>query len=338
MREFRYDDARARYLSADYPVVLQPEDQQPQPATLPYAGTDYLGVMPAGDAEIDYDAQSQTWSVEDNTLYLVGIAGQQDATTEEVQYFHSDLLGSTSLVTDDDGERVRYGDCSTTGQLVSYTAFGEYVALTATPDPNDPNAVIWSAAIGGDLPAGFPRYGYAAHYGYESGLLAVNGPNTNFPPLALQHLGWRWYDPGIGRFVQRDPIGIAGGRNSYAYVHASPSMSVDPTELVTDDYLNRERIHKYIGIGLPPPPAGRIVGEITCRRVPKHLVHPGQVRGTNWLVDKLRRVVPGQYVVFRWCARYVLPWLCIAYDTIQIPGDSPRFRPEDLADPNGFDM
>ncbi|MGB2987892.1 MAG: RHS repeat-associated core domain-containing protein [Phycisphaerae bacterium] len=44
-------------------------------------------------------------------------------------------------------------------------------------------------------------------------------------------LAARYYDPLIGRFLQRDPIGIRGGLNVYAYVRNAPTIRIDPDGL-----------------------------------------------------------------------------------------------------------
>ncbi|HEV2474070.1 MAG TPA: colicin D domain-containing protein [Chthonomonadales bacterium] len=41
-------------------------------------------------------------------------------------------------------------------------------------------------------------------------------------------LGLRYYDPSVGRFINRDPIDYDGGVNLYAYLHDNPINGADP--------------------------------------------------------------------------------------------------------------
>jgi RHS repeat-associated protein len=66
------------------------------------------------------------------------------------------------------------------------------------------------------------------------GGLGIFTCNLRFPgqyfdrETGLHYNYFRDYDPGIGRYVESDPIGLRGGTNTYLYVLANPLTSIDP--------------------------------------------------------------------------------------------------------------
>jgi len=48
----------------------------------------------------------------------------------------------------------------------------------------------------------------------------------------LHYNRFRYYDPGIGRYISADPIGQAGGINLYPYAALNPTNEIDPLGLV----------------------------------------------------------------------------------------------------------
>ncbi len=213
VREFRYDNPRARYMSRQLDPSSDPDDASTWVPVKPAAWTDYSGVTPYGDIDVDGDGSGNA-IITEHARYAAGMgafarqtldSGQPD----ETRYLHGDLIRSTVLTSDE------AGDAAT---AVAYTAFGE---------------IIGASGPGSPAPAGFPRYGYAGGWGYESDLLVLEGADTNLPPVTLQHVGARWYDPSIGRFVMRDPIGLMGGANVYVYASNSPTHATDPEGLTS---------------------------------------------------------------------------------------------------------
>ena len=51
------------------------------------------------------------------------------------------------------------------------------------------------------------------------------------PESGLYHYRARAYDSTVGRFTQKDPLGIGGGVNLYVYVKGNPSNRKDPSGL-----------------------------------------------------------------------------------------------------------
>jgi RHS repeat-associated protein len=141
--------------------------------------------------------------------YLPGVS-QTDRTTDTTHYLHNDHLGSTWYMSGD--------DVTSMYRRAVRTGFGQHVVGTGSgPDS---------------------RYGYAGSWGYQEHDLDADGAGDGQPDNRLNasyatgfpylHVGARYYDPGSGRFLQRDPIGIWGGLNVYEYVDSDPLGFIDP--------------------------------------------------------------------------------------------------------------
>jgi RHS repeat-associated protein len=153
------------------------------PQTLePVAGSDVWSDYKGDSIYADYTVSG---GMATTTRRYVPGAWETDVAAATTAFFHTDHLGTTRLFSDADGQPL--GD---TGRV--YTAFGVPVTTPASP---------------------LTRYGYAGSSGYES-LAGLQSPASG-----LLQVGERSYDPGVGRFLQRDPTGILGGLGVYNYVH-----------------------------------------------------------------------------------------------------------------------
>ena len=63
----------------------------------------------------------------------------------------------------------------------------------------------------------------------------------------LHYNGFRDYIPGLGRYLESDPIGLLSGMNPYQYGDGTPLAAIDPRGLATDDTQNNAWIngHSY---------------------------------------------------------------------------------------------
>ncbi|QNM96747.1 RHS repeat-associated core domain-containing protein [Chitinimonas koreensis] len=111
----------------------------------------------------------------------------------EIRYIHTDHLGTPRLVTD-------------AAKQAIWAWRGEpFGATAADEDPTGSNAPY---AFNLRFPGQYFDKETGLHYNYH-----------------------RDYDPQVGRYIQTDPIGLAGGINTYAYVSNNPLSGIDPKGL-----------------------------------------------------------------------------------------------------------
>ena len=103
----------------------------------------------------------------------------------------------------------RHTDGSYTGGYAAYdrSTFEGYGALRQA------NKGSTGAIVGQHDPAGF-----GGQFGYYT--------DTETGLLCLTH---RYYDPGTGKFINRDPIGYEGGANLYGFADGNPVNESDPS-------------------------------------------------------------------------------------------------------------
>ena len=76
---------------------------------------------------------------------------------------------------------------------------------------------------------GTQRFDAWGNNGSATGIIAQYGYTGREPDgTGLIYYRARYYDPTIGRFLQKDPIGLRGGLNLYAYVGNNPINLIDP--------------------------------------------------------------------------------------------------------------
>ena len=92
---------------------------------------------------------------------------------------------------------------------------------------NQSGVVVWSAT--------YDSFGKATIDPASTVTNNLRFPGQYYDAETGLHYNWfRYYDPGPGRYVTSDPIGLWGGINMYTYVRGNPISYVDPMGLDVD--------------------------------------------------------------------------------------------------------
>ena len=122
--------------------------------------------------------------------YLIHPAHAVPGDPGQLLYVHVDHLGTPVAMTDEQGVKV---------WSAVYDPFGK---ATPNEDPDgNGQAVTLNVRFAGQ------------YYDQERGL------HYNY---------FRYYDPGTGRYLTSDPVGLDGGLNTYSYVYNNPLLWFDP--------------------------------------------------------------------------------------------------------------
>jgi len=111
---------------------------------------------------------------------------------------------------------------SLVGEVVNNTLYYVHNDHLGRPDTvtNSSAGIVWAA----------DNTAFGRTINTNSIMLNVAFPGQYYDAESgLYYNGARYYDPTIGRYLQSDPIGLAGGMNTYAYVGGNPILFVDPT-------------------------------------------------------------------------------------------------------------
>jgi RHS repeat-associated protein len=178
----------------------------------------YLGHVPVAKVEARHDEEASGWtSVRPNFWQrswslLKRLAGspvddEPSSATHAVRllYVHADHLGTPQAGTD---------NTRNVAWRMKHVAFGRAAQ-------SDSNTSGHGMGLNLRLPGQYFDEETQWHYNYM-----------------------RDYDPDLGRYVQSDPIGLAGGLNTYAYASNNPLSYIDPNGL-----------QAVPGLPIPVPPA-----------------------------------------------------------------------------------
>jgi len=192
-----------------------------------------------GTFTYSYDAESRLISASGagNTVsYAYDAQGRRKLKT---------VNGTTTILVQDAEGRAVLDYAASGGSIANWYLFGAgpneplvqangagTTRATLIPDIQGSIIATLDAATGTLTKGGFQPYGKSAT---TAGTFRYTGARIDAETNGLYDFRARIYSPALGRFMQTDPIGTAGGANLYAYVGNDPLNLTDPYGLAADD-------------------------------------------------------------------------------------------------------
>ncbi len=206
---------------------------------------------PGGDTTYTYDDESR----------LIA-----ETTPTDTYTFQYNALGNLISSTDN-GETTQYlinplGDGSVdaefngAGSLIANFTYGaglvSQVTASGAAEYYDYDALGSTVGLSGSSGSYLASYAYLPFGAIQSTTGNASNPFQYVGKMGVMALGGgldfnrnRFYSPAIGRFISRDPLGIRGGTNLYAYaandpinlidpIGLDPGLGFDPTDFVDD--------------------------------------------------------------------------------------------------------
>ena len=156
-------------------------------------------------------------------------------TSAQAIIYHYDLSGNLISETTDIGTPIRDylwqqgqpiaqidGDGASQADAVNYIHTDHLNTPRLATDPNQ--AITWrweGKAFGNTAPQSF------------GATINLRFPGQYFDAETGLHYNYfRDYDPGLGRYIESDPIGLLGGPNTFSYADHNPLFNIDPRGLI----------------------------------------------------------------------------------------------------------
>lgn len=231
----------------------QPLNVKPTPVDTTYTPDVDNRLLTAGSISFGYDnngnlitktlgsnVTNYSWDFNDMLTQVT-----KDGTTYTYRY---DALGSRVAKTMDSVETRYVGGLAETdvsGNITAYYVYG--LGLISKISPTNQSYFYHFDGLGSTIAVTDSSGAIVNKYAYDEHGKVLNqeeGISNAFKYVGrfgvmdegngLLYMRARYYDPEVGRFISKDPIGFAGGDlNLYAYVQSNPVNGVDPLGLWT---------------------------------------------------------------------------------------------------------